>query len=391
MEISDPNSDKYGQHMSAKEVGELFRPSSESIELVRQWVHSSGIDIERHQVSPGRGWLKFDATIKELESLLSTEYHIYHHIGTKEDHIGCDDYHVPRVIHPHIDFISPTVSTIQIKSQDTKHKRRSVTKSFSPAALPPYVKPADISMGPKADIEIPCYTAVTPDCIRQLYGIPMGNSNQTGNEIGIFEDGDFYDQTDLDLTFAVIAPYVPNGTHPILEGIDGGTAPEYVDGILQVGVESLLDMSIIFPLIHPQQAILFQVDDLKEVESTEGLGDTFLDALDASYCTFEGGDDPTVDPHYPDNALNPANESYLLNGTWGKPEMCGTYKPTNVISVSYGLGENTFSFFYENRQCQEVGFPDSVVLRPIGIRITQNFQTVKAQILPIIRLRCSNA
>jgi tripeptidyl-peptidase-1 len=33
--------------------------------------------------------------------------------------------------------------------------------------------------------------------------------------------------------------------------------------------------------------------------------------------------------------------------------MCGAYKPTNVISVSYGLGENTYSYFYENRQCQE--------------------------------------
>lgn len=33
--------------------------------------------------------------------------------------------------------------------------------------------------------------------------------------------------------------------------------------------------------------------------------------------------------------------------------MCGAYKPTNVISVSYGLGEDTFSFSYENRQCQE--------------------------------------
>lgn len=33
--------------------------------------------------------------------------------------------------------------------------------------------------------------------------------------------------------------------------------------------------------------------------------------------------------------------------------MCGAYKPTNVISVSYGLGENTFSYHYENRQCQE--------------------------------------
>jgi tripeptidyl-peptidase I len=33
--------------------------------------------------------------------------------------------------------------------------------------------------------------------------------------------------------------------------------------------------------------------------------------------------------------------------------MCGAYNPTNVISVSYGLGENYYSYFYENRQCQE--------------------------------------
>jgi tripeptidyl-peptidase I len=56
---------------------------------------------------------------------------------------------------------------------------------------------------------------------------------------------------------------------------------------------------------------------------------------------------------YPDTGPNPANESYLPNGTWDKPEMCGAYKPTNVISVSYGLGENQFSYFYWNRQCQE--------------------------------------
>lgn len=56
---------------------------------------------------------------------------------------------------------------------------------------------------------------------------------------------------------------------------------------------------------------------------------------------------------YPDTGPNLPNETYVANGTWDKPEMCGAYKPTNVISVSYGLGEDTFSFFYENRQCQE--------------------------------------
>ena len=56
---------------------------------------------------------------------------------------------------------------------------------------------------------------------------------------------------------------------------------------------------------------------------------------------------------YPDTGPSPANESGYANGTWDKPEMCGAYKPTNVISVSYGLGENHYSYFYFNRQCQE--------------------------------------
>jgi tripeptidyl-peptidase I len=177
----------------------------------------------------------------------------------------------------------------------------------------------------------------------------LGNSSVAGNEIGIFETGDYYDQADLDQTFAAIAPYVPQGTHPTLNGIDGGTAP-YSD---YIGVESLLDMSLIFPLVYPQQAVLFQVDDLKEIYLAKGFGDTFLDALDASYCTFEGGDDPTLDPQYPDTAPNPPNETFIPEGAWDQPEQCGAYTPTNVISVSYGLGENTYSKFYWGRQCQE--------------------------------------
>ncbi len=137
-----------------------------------------------------------------------------------------------------------------------------------------------------------------------------------------------------------------------MEGIDGGVAPFFWDGSEQIGVESLLDMSIILPLVHPQEAVLFQVDDLIALESSSGFGDTFLDALDASYCTFEGGDDPNLDPLYPDTdqAGGAANGTGM---TYGDKEMCGAYKPTNVISVSYGLGEDTFSFFYENRQCTE--------------------------------------
>ncbi|TVY50958.1 Tripeptidyl-peptidase sed1 [Lachnellula cervina] len=348
LDISDPQSANFGKHMSSKEVGDLFRPSSESIGAVRHWLHDSGIELERHNVTVGRGWLKFYASVEELEDLLSAQYHVYGHSKSEEAHIGCDEYHLPSEIAPHVDFVTPSVSMIRVAGEkDLKKKKRSEVKSFSPASFPPHTAPAggvNSDSFAKGASEVPCHTAVTPDCLRTLYGIPLGNSSATGNEIGIFESGDFYDQADLDLTFESLAPYVPNGTHPTLHGIDGGKAPmeDYI------GIESLLDMSLIFPLIHPQQAILFQVDDLHEVESAQGFGDTFLDALDASYCTFEGGDDPTLDPKYPDT-----NTTGFPAGTWNQAEQCGAYTPTNVISVSYGLGEDKFSRFYWNRQCQE--------------------------------------
>lgn len=33
--------------------------------------------------------------------------------------------------------------------------------------------------------------------------------------------------------------------------------------------------------------------------------------------------------------------------------MCGVYKPTNVISISYGLQENALPVYYQKRQCNE--------------------------------------
>lgn len=101
--------------------------------------------------------------------------------------------------------------------------------------------------------------------------------------------------------------------------------------------------------IYPQTITLYQVDDLYYSTSTNGteLGifNTFLDALDGSYCTYsafgETGDDPVLDPTYPDP-----------NGYTG-PLMCGVYEPTNVISISYGVYENDLPEYYQKRQCNE--------------------------------------
>ena len=95
-------------------------------------------------------------------------------------------------------------------------------------------------------------------------------------------------------------------------------------------------------LVHPQKVTLYQVGDDLEGASFNN----FLDALDASYCTYDGGDDPTQDGVYPDPfGTGP--------GVYEGPENCGGFAATKVISTSYSYNEADLTPFYEIRQCHE--------------------------------------
>lgn len=203
--------------------------------------------------------------------------------------------------------------------------------------------------------------------MRALYDIPLpsGTVNAT-NSLGVFEeDDDVYSQEDLDLYFTTFLPNIPNGTHPIPAYIDGAVAPVPVQ---DAGGESDLDLTNIYALIYPQTITLYETDDMNYAESNlNGFLDTFLDALDGSFCTYSAfgqtGDNNTLDPvsryssasawklkcpnvrcqTYPDPAA----------GGYKGPLQCGVYKPTNVISASWLIGENVNPVNYNERQCNE--------------------------------------
>ncbi|KAI9742526.1 MAG: hypothetical protein M1818_003666 [Claussenomyces sp. TS43310] len=342
MEVSDPSSPNYGKHLTASEVADLFSPRQDSIDAVSEWLTSSGIGADRHAISPGKSWIKFDASVEELESLLQAKYNVFTHAKTGEDHVACDEYHVPHTVHPHIDFITPTIGMhASLKKKVAKRAKSSV------AALPPItLGPVNTTVSKTYNIDADtCYKGLTPACIQKAYGIPTLSSAQSGNQLGIFEDGDYYDQADLNQFWSQYTTNVPSGTGPKLDSVDGGEAPESqsTESEEENGEESLLDFEVATSLIYPQTTILYQVDDSYWAANSNGFGNTFLDALDASYCTFEGGDDKSLDPTYPDSQ----------SGGYKKAEMCGTYTPTNVISISYGLSEADLPSSYETRQCQE--------------------------------------
>lgn len=169
-----------------------------------------------------------------------------------------------------------------------------------------------------------CKEALTPACIKALYNITDGTLSDPSNRLGIYEaDEQKYSQEDLDQFYATYAPSIPKGTGPKVDSIDGGTAPAPASG---AGGEADLDFQIPIPIIYPQGTELYQT-----VVQNNDIFNTFLDAVDGSYCTFsaygETGDDPEIDG---------VTEN----------EQCGTFTPANVISFSYGTAEADYPAYY---------------------------------------------
>lgn len=106
--------------------------------------------------------------------------------------------------------------------------------------------------------------------------------NSSGNSLGLYEQGDYFAKSDLDLFYAEYAPWVPQGTYPIPALIDGANFSVPAYSALNGG-ESNIDIDMAFSLLYPQTVTLYQVDDQiyepKEVATTN-LFNTFLDALD---------------------------------------------------------------------------------------------------------------
>lgn len=164
-----------------------------------------------------------------------------------------------------------------------------------------------------------------------------------GNSYGIVEFApQSYNQDDLNAFFSVYGSHtIPNGTAPIFNGIDGGYLTNETGS--DTRGESNLDLCYAMSLTYPQNVTLYQVGD--SVVWNPATNNNFLDAIDGSYCTTGGGDNPDWDAIYPHDAASA--------GAYTGQPMCGVYNATKVISVSYGSNEDARPASYRARECAE--------------------------------------
>ncbi|KAK5174105.1 uncharacterized protein LTR77_001185 [Saxophila tyrrhenica] len=344
-EVSDPESDRYGKHWSAKEIAEAFAPSDDTVSAVKSWLASHGIGNDRIKHGQSMGFLQFDASVDEAENLLNTKYNVYQHTDSKQSHVACEEYSIPAELSEHVDFITPTVHfDAPIKRHD---KREPMEKrAISPGVEKGLGEPGSPSL-PKLGATMNgadilgrlknCNTQITPDCLRALYDFQHGHLALKKNAYGIVEyTPQAYVPSDLDLFFRQFAKKAV-GERPVLDSIDGGVVQQ-TNMSFGFNGESDLDLEYAMSLVYPQNVVLYQVGDLVEGASFNN----FLDAIDGSYCTFRGGDSQRFDAVYPDPY-----------GGYQGPQNCGGFAATKVISTSYSYNEHDLTPIYERRQCAE--------------------------------------
>jgi len=341
MDVSHPESPNFGKHWSAKQVADTFRPSKETIDVVRAWLMESGVEPERVKLINRGSWIQADVTIEEAESLLGTEYYVYQYDEGEREHIACaEKYHLPEHVSKHIELVTPTLHFDVKHKRETHHFERR-TEHSSGVGQPGFGATFPKTTGVISELltELDeCDEQITPICLRALYEFMYFPVAAEKNSIAIVEyTPQAYVPTDLDMFFGNFSP-AQIGERPYMVSIDGGFVQSNQTGFDYNG-ESNLDIQYSMSLVGPGQTVqLYQTGDDVEGASFNNL----LDALDASYCTFEGGDDPTQDSIYPDPY-----------GGYEGPEDCGTVKPAYVMSTSYSYDEADLTPFYMERQCAE--------------------------------------
>ena len=111
--------------------------------------------------------------MEEVENLLLAQFYLWEHRSSEHKDIACEEYHVPRHIQEHIDYVTPG---IRMRSRSVKKRRNEVDaverRSSSKEGLSAYNRNPqgtmiDSGSYPGSAINsTSCHIYVTAECIR---------------------------------------------------------------------------------------------------------------------------------------------------------------------------------------------------------------------------------
>lgn len=152
LDISHPDSPRYGQWLSDEEVDAFVKPAEESVAIVKHWLASHGFP-EADITQPTSDWIELSVPVRKAEKMLSTQYSMYYDSISDETVPRTTEYSVPEIIRKHIDVIQPTTA-FHSKNLDNKQRQALVQRN------------AVKTKGVKS-----CANGVTAQCITDFYNV----------------------------------------------------------------------------------------------------------------------------------------------------------------------------------------------------------------------------
>lgn len=101
-EVSDPDHELYGRHLSKKEVEQLTAPSDQDRLAVREWLESNGINSGNGMLkrSTANGdWIDLKIPVAKARDLFGADFHLYEHSETGEKLVRTTEYSLPAQVH----------------------------------------------------------------------------------------------------------------------------------------------------------------------------------------------------------------------------------------------------------------------------------------------------
>jgi len=205
--VSDPDHPRYGQHLSKAAVDEYTKPAADTLDYVREWLAEH--DILEWTSSSSSNWISVPLSVKQVERLLDTEYHIFEHADGSRL-VRTESWSLPQHLHERISTIQPTNAFFRAMPQVNIAERSNDLMPVGDPKGPPFAWPSGPSDHPGGPPSFPgrppffpgapppympanpnisevCnFSLVTPTCLRTLYGTYNYTPKSAGiNKIGM--------------------------------------------------------------------------------------------------------------------------------------------------------------------------------------------------------------
>ncbi|KAI0631107.1 family S53 protease-like protein [Trametes polyzona] len=210
LEVSDPASDKYGQHLDQEEVDQLAAPHPEGLDAVNRWLMKNGVKAEAS--SSSGDMLTFVIPLGAANNLFHADFNAYAHEATNSVLARTLSYSLPAEVSEHVAFVYPTTHFVPPAAR----------KSQFHEAVPPIV-PSQRAGSKRATIPSQCAQKITPACLQAIYGIPSTPASAKGNLLGVSAfSNETANKDDLAAFLKQFRPDIKKGTFS-LQSINGAT------------------------------------------------------------------------------------------------------------------------------------------------------------------------